>query len=711
MMPVVQSACSCFHCTVNHTLAASGQVYMLQNHHHHHHPPIQLVPQPGTVQASYVPNTTDRTHYLRESVFSLVYENCYLALTDSKLLGWYLALSLEDRKIIQDQGGFHHFLKQHPALELSKHHIYVKNVPQEPRQYFPSHSSSYNSSNQHCHTSFNSPTLQRFDSKLQELTRWTLPMANCSGYKSGYNAQHVANLSLDMELEKQTQSPSSSLSGDFHHVSGLNDGGHVALSQNMGHDASLKEDYFYSILEADNNIVLCVPKETPDTSPTLPGNHGSKSKPFLFKSTIRTTVDRATSPIPSVCTCDAGVGTEQRIVMSTVSQTETPSTAHKHLNTEVHMIDLEYLTKEFITIKNERDELLEKAKMQRTPSPKAKMIKDLKKLEADYYKMREKIISGVSLKNLKALPFDALEEVSSNAAVTKFIGDNVLAPLGSQSQDNAMAVSENRTQPCQTNGYATGKDPCKMRAVARVRKDGSPSQRTESKAPDLNSNETWYDAEEDLPSKVSRELPKEDKKANGRNVTDFKPKFMSTGLCVSGLPRNTTKKDVVILFKKYGASEVHIFQLKELCVAIVTVESQSSAEAAVKELNGLKVKGYALHVEHISTGEVEDQEQLSLDEPESSISPNKNQLAPSPNPSPTKRAVCVSPTAQGTFVPQHYGTMGSFDILMSELTQRHPNVGSRRIVDALLALRARYRGVLSGLPLRTICDMTSDLLI
>ena len=60
-------------------------------------------------------------------------------------------------------------------------------------------------------------------------------------------------------------------------------------------------------------------------------------------------------------------------------------------------------------------------------------------------------------------------------------------------------------------------------------------------------------------------------------------------------------------------------------VAIVTVESQPSAEAAVKELNGLKIKGYALQVAHISSAEVEDQGQLSLVEPESSISANKNQ--------------------------------------------------------------------------------------
>ena len=61
-------------------------------------------------------------------------------------------------------------------------------------------------------------------------------------------------------------------------------------------------------------------------------------------------------------------------------------------------------------------------------------------------------------------------------------------------------------------------------------------------------------------------------------------------------------------------------------------------------------------------------------------------------------------------MPQHYGTMGSFDTLMAELTQRHPDVGRQRIVDALLELRAKHQGILSSLPLRTIREMTSDLL-
>lgn len=76
----------------------------------------------------------------------------------------------------------------------------------------------------------------------------------------------------------------------------------------------------------------------------------------------------------------------------------------------------------------------------------------------------------------------------------------------------------------------------------------------------------------------------------------------------------------------------------------------------------------------------------------------------------SRRMVCISPTAKGTCVPQHYGTMDSFNTLMSELTQHHPDIGRQRIVDALMELKAKHQGVLSSLPLSTIREMTSELL-
>ncbi|XP_055007454.1 RNA-binding protein 44 isoform X2 [Boleophthalmus pectinirostris] len=721
MMPNMppQTVCQCSHCPVDQALIASRQACMLNDY-----PRIHMVPPPAPVPPqlyrviSEAPHLTsaDRALFLRNSVFRLIYENIYLALTDSKLLGWYLALSPDDRKIIQDDGGFHQFLKKHPGLELSKHHVYVKNViPEESRDNFPLYHNRYKGYNEHqscLHTNYSRPPLQTADPKVQEISKLTWPMAHTSNDHNDKNLEEqLANMSRDMQLEKHIQevNPQTTtvvlLSSPDLHCSGGS-----ALLQNVGHETSLKEN-FYSILEADKSIVLCVPNQSPDTSQLLSGDLVSGNEVSIIESIIRKTEDRSTSPMTAVCTCDATVGTEQTMTMSTLSQTEPQQTADKHLNTEVYMLDLDYVTEEYITIKTERDKLLEKMTIQRTTL--ARVVNDLKTLETDYNKMREKILSGISLQDLKPLSLD--KEKTEGSTVAMRITDTEKTSAGSPKQhDDTMDAepahisdnNNNSSQESEMLDSSKGNAEVK-RAVTCVPMDGSTSQRPDGKL--SVSTEAWFDAEEDLSSGRSEVQLKEDEDLAARTMD--KPKVVNAGLCVSGLPTNVTENDVRILFQKYRVSEIHISSLKELSVAIVIVETQQS-EAAMRELNGLKIKGHTLQVERINPSRSEDQGQsfTCTSKAESSNNLSKNQNQSPASSSLQKKVVCVSPTAQGTFVPQHYGTMGSFDILMSELTQRHPSVSRQRIVDALLELRAKYRGVLSGLPLRTIRDMTSDLL-
>ncbi|XP_062861956.1 RNA-binding protein 44 isoform X2 [Trichomycterus rosablanca] len=67
-----------------------------------------------------------RKFLLNKSVFDLVKVSQYLELTDPKLLGWYLSLPVEDRKLIQEEGGLLRFLQIHPALEVSRHIVHLK---------------------------------------------------------------------------------------------------------------------------------------------------------------------------------------------------------------------------------------------------------------------------------------------------------------------------------------------------------------------------------------------------------------------------------------------------------------------------------------------------------------------------------------------------------------------------------------------------------
>lgn len=78
---------------------------------------------------------------------------------------------------------------------------------------------------------------------------------------------------------------------------------------------------FYSIMEEDKSILVCVASD------------GQKSH----------TEERSTSPLPCLPTCDVMVGTEPEVYVSVFTQTEDPKTADKHVVTEVHMADLDYL--------------------------------------------------------------------------------------------------------------------------------------------------------------------------------------------------------------------------------------------------------------------------------------------------------------------------------------------------------------------------------
>ncbi|XP_054915872.1 RNA-binding protein 44 [Poeciliopsis prolifica] len=96
-------------------------------------PAVSALPQPLTQSVTppyYLcehSNTKEsRKLLLNRSVLDLVNTHHYLALTDTELLRWYLSLSAEDRSIILDEGGLHYFLQNHPGLELSQGHVYLK---------------------------------------------------------------------------------------------------------------------------------------------------------------------------------------------------------------------------------------------------------------------------------------------------------------------------------------------------------------------------------------------------------------------------------------------------------------------------------------------------------------------------------------------------------------------------------------------------------
>ncbi|XP_044221151.1 RNA-binding protein 44 isoform X2 [Thunnus albacares] len=890
----------------------------------------------------------NRKFFLDRSVFDLVEDHHYLALTDQKLLGWYLGLSPEDRKIIQDDGGLYQFLQRHPALELSRHHVYVKyntgvNSPAQPTITSNKHTSGTSGAKKYrCDMPHRNLELEEMiPNKLRE----NLALLGCSnsrgqsqkqpheeicpkkqivhlqdGFQTASNCpiteSHqkthkdlaaMASFSLDVELERcrqrgkpelrsqismaqvqssnftcaeisqlqsewstiEKESPSKYYSLDSIRMDGTEyyDKSVVQSGEPEKDDSVLafkgisstreipvqpvedncsnkgcqnymvygseytvdddqasssfedQSDNFHSIMEEDQSILACLPREgqnapasgvhsgplTANSEAPVASSETLKADQSLMK---MNTVETYISPMPCVPTCDVMVGTELTECVLAFTQTEDPATADKHVITEVHMADLDYLAEEFTKLKTAQEkptEQKEKTKshgcklrkecdcIQRAQQaelcllalqysmcrqhcwrlfytsaeggqlppmhgdmnlywpkdPPANIVTVLQNLECDYNQMRDKILAGFPLEQLKPLSVDSEKIIKGASYIpAQIIGD----VLGNAPSWNSQQTWKHKT-PSEGSGYSDGennngcqdgqqkqnsanqliKDSCKSRrAVTLVPQERGATynaHKTEEKqtsaCEELNMSEAWYDAEEDLEPAAAAEISEESKDKRDESASE---ETKSSILCVSNLPSNVTESDVMLWFEKYHASEVSISTLKnDLRVAIVMVSGHQSAEGAVTDLNGCSMQGHTLHVEHINrvTAGSQGQASASISEPESLQDPTKPQTSKTDSSSTerqlitqpplssslkNRKVVCISPTAKGTCVPQHYGTMGSFDTLMAQLTQRHPDIGRQRIVDALIELRTKHQGILCGLPLRTIREMTSDLL-
>ncbi|XP_039675034.1 RNA-binding protein 44 isoform X2 [Perca fluviatilis] len=895
--------------------------------------PSHLIPCYYNMAIEKPSQKENRKFLLDRSVFDLVEVHKYLSLTDQRLLGWYLSLLPDDRKIIQDEGGFHQFLHRHPALELTRHHVYVKHNFGSDRTALPTVTS-----NRPVHVSqsrASAAAQYKFDMSyghqnlkiLPNDVRETLTLLGCRNSGDGSlksphgeiccttrlvhqqdciqtafsnptvqepnhqkgpsrlmssSAAALANCSLDMDLERCSKGGKPELSSqtamtqgrsanftyevsplqsewtkiespkyysfdsiqmddteysdgsiiqavELEQVSPLLDpveengtkeggqgqevDGNEYNVDDDDDDAAIfsfgdQSDNFHSIMENDKSILACLPSEDVKAR-----NNGVQSGPLATdgkalaasRETLnsdqsvvkKTTAEKHTSTMPCATTCDVMVGTELAVCMSDATQTENPKTADKHVVTEVHMTDLDYLAEEFLKLKMAQEELrkqkhkrkslackvrkecdcIQRAQQaelallalqysmcrqhcwrlyytsaeggQATPvpnNPPVDIASVLQNLESEYNQMKDKILTGVPLEQLKPLSVDSEKITTCASYIPAQIINDVLgnvpswSPQEPQKPDTSVEEngcpddqSGNGCQPSQRKEKPIKED---SKAVSAVRDRGAihnehkPAERqTTAECKELNTSEAWYDAEEDVKPAVATQTGQDPTViAKERPSESASTEVKSSVLCVSNLPSHVTESNVMQWFEKYQVSEVSFPTLKnDVRVAIVVINGHQSAKDAARALHGRCMQGHTLHVEHIhkAIGESQSQASASISGSESSHDADKPQtsktdsssterkLISQPPPSSSvkhRKVVSISPTAKGTCVPQRYGTMGSFDILMSELTQRHPDVERQRIVDALMQLKAKHQGVLSGLPLRTIREMTSELL-
>ncbi|XP_068602707.1 RNA-binding protein 44 [Brachionichthys hirsutus] len=518
-----------------------------------------------------------------------------------------------------------------------------------------------------------------------------------------------------------------------------------------------QSDVVLSIMEADGSILACLKGEGAKRHDggLLSGPAGPDG---LAATASSETIRRSTA---ETSTCDASVGPETPPPPPNTpasTQTEDPGTADKQVLTDVHMADLDYLAKAFMkrklvkgeepkerqekanswacTLRKER-ERAQKAELrllalqqslcrqqclglfytseggQFTPFPNeapGQVLSVLQQLERDYNEMRAQILAGVPLEQLEPLSVGSDAPTPGGSHVPAEISADMPGPVPSRKRALRPKTLKRGEPSPQSPGTAVrprtsrrpvGDEPCRF-------------------AQEPNASEAWYDAQEDLEPSGPAEATGMEGDTTAESSGE---EAQSSVLHVSNPPNNVTEEDVKLWFENFQVSEVGISASRSgVRVAVVTVKGAQSAEAAARELNGRIVRGSALLVERI-TGTAgggagglppsRDSDQSAQTSNTGSGGVERKLMTEPPLGADTKarKVVCVSPTVKETFVPRHYGTMDSFDALMAELAERHPEVGRQAIASALTALSAKHQGRLCSLPLKAIREMTSDLLM
>ncbi|KAG9348748.1 hypothetical protein JZ751_029065 [Albula glossodonta] len=455
------------------------------------------------------------------------------------------------------------------------------------------------------------------------------------------------------------------------------------------------------------------------------------------------------------------------------TQTLAAPTAEKYVITDVYMSDLDYLTERAIRAELRLLSLQYGMCQQhcwrryytspegdsgllRTEALPSSVKSVLLELEDDYCEMRMKIVSGVPLDQLHPLSVNS-ERLMSGALyipaqiIDSFADDEVLEPEPSAQQpvdcgaegesggnlacSSSVALQNGQTDRAPAVKPKSGSAKHGRAGTLLTLPPGPPIGHKHGGAKDPDSSEAWFDAQEEIgPTTIVK-----GERQEGTEGSDCRDSLKTTSkgkqdniyvVQVADLPSDIVEEEVMSCFRKYQASEVSLTPLSNgLRMAKLTVTCPSRAEAAVREQNGHTIRGHVIKVTSFhrppdASSEVPGEKEKPksgpfpragcMVDPPGSRAPKSS--APIVTAKPLRQRleklmnVQDSPTPSGTCVPQHYATMGSFDTLMARLSERHPEAGREKIVNALLELRAQHQGLLSGLPLKTIIEMTSELL-
>ncbi|XP_041856955.1 RNA-binding protein 44 [Melanotaenia boesemani] len=381
----------------------------------------------GSFHSSIGSKKQSRKASLQRSVLGLVNSHQYLDLSGSELLRWYLCLSLEDRKIIQDEGGFRQFLQSHPSLDLYQNQVSVKypfgssGIPQPtvtssqnecgtygPRmcmceeccqtwQQLPRNvrenvsligfCSSSEAQDYLCeepvHQVYSCPFTQ--NTHLDRMDSSSIsPAACCSSlercWQKKLRGQSSATCVQSGDVSKPGAGPSKpewpTRTGDHQGVDRIQNSqsSDVCIIQPVPTE---EKGPIHSIITEDGSILTCLPstdrQECLGGVPSLPAPINCETltsdQSFIGR---RDTAEKSTSTYTQ--TCDVMVSTElPPPCTSTHTQTKAPETSDQYVITEVYMSDMDYLTEKFIKLKMSQEAKEKTRRGSSLPRPSRKL--------------------------------------------------------------------------------------------------------------------------------------------------------------------------------------------------------------------------------------------------------------------------------------------------------------------------------------------------
>ncbi|XP_010860356.1 PREDICTED: RNA-binding protein 44 [Bison bison bison] len=265
-------------------------------------------------------------------------------------------------------------------------------------------------------------------------------------------------------------------------------------------------------------------------------------------------------------------------------------------------------------------------------------------------------------------------------------------------------------------------------------------------------SEDWFDAKENLTgadfSGIQENQIEQDKgdPKFTLEIKNVEPLRKDKGylMHVGGLCPSVSEADLRSYFQKYEISDISIYDSSpNYRYASLAFKKNSDAKMAVKEMNGIEIKGKSVNVRLVKTpGEYtplssKNGNKVSFSNLEKSTS--KEMSSPSfvsrlPRTRPRQpgseqdseffpfdqkgvkknckqiESTKLLPDTPIQFIPPKTLNLRSFTKIIKRLAELHPEVSRDHIIDALQEVRVNHKGFLNGLSINTIVEMTSSVL-